>query len=41
MTGNLDFICREDFTKHVENTVAEYGQNLEPDLYGTGLTGGT
>ena len=29
MTWKIDFISKEDFTKHVENTIAEYGQNLE------------
>ena len=30
MIWELDFISREDFVKHVENTIAAYGNNLEP-----------
>ena len=29
MAWKLDFISKEDFTKHVANTIAEYGQNLD------------
>ena len=29
MAWTIDFIKKEDFVKHVENTIAEYGQNLE------------
>ncbi|MBQ6966999.1 MAG: Eco47II family restriction endonuclease [Lachnospiraceae bacterium] len=30
MDWKLKFIERDDFVKHVENTIAEYGNNLEP-----------
>lgn len=30
MNWELNFIKKEDFVKHVENTIAEYGNNLEP-----------
>jgi len=30
MAWTIDFIKKDDFVKHVENTIGEYGQNLDP-----------